>query len=85
MYWNCVNNMAYRFTAKFGIAASVITMSPYYYEQLFAEMHGAQWWFLMKENKIRGMEIVIDNEERLFTIHGGGHSLTATKLDEQKY
>ena len=85
MFWICVDNMCHRFTAKFGVAPSIITMSQYYYEQLFREMCGNQWWFLMKTNEVRGLKIVIDNKERLFTLHGGGHNLTATNLHESRW
>lgn len=85
MFWNCVNNVAYKFIAKYNVAPSVIVMSQYYYEQLFGEMCGAQWWHLMKMYEVRGMKIIINNEERLFTLHGGGHSLTATHLNESRW
>lgn len=85
MFWICVDNMGHKFSAMYHVAPSEIHMSQYYYEQLFAEMCGNQWWFLMKENEVRGMKIVIDNEERLFTLYGGGHSLTATHLHESRW
>ena len=85
MYWNCVNNMGYKFTAKFHIAPSEIHMSPYFYESLFEELQGGQWWHLFKNNSVRGMKIVIDEQESLFTLHGGGHTLTAKSLNESRW
>ena len=75
MYWNCVNNMCYKFMAMFHYTATEIHMSPNFYNNLFEEMCGAQWWFLLKGNTIRGMNIVIDDQEVLFTIVGKNHTL----------
>lgn len=85
MFWNCVNNMSCKFVAKFHVAPSEIHMSQYFYERLFKEMCGAQWWSVLLHNSVRGMKIVISHEEHLFTLVGGGHTLTATSLHETKW
>ena len=85
MYWNCVNNMCYKFMAMFHYTATEIHMSPNFYNNLFEEMCGAQWWFLLKGNSIRGMNIVIDDQEVLFTIVGKNHSLSPKSLNESRW
>ena len=85
MYWNCVNNMCYKFMAMFHYTATEIHMSPNFYNNLFEEMCGAQWWFLLKGNTIRGMNIVIDDQEVLFTIVGKNHTLSPRSLNESRW
>ena len=85
MYWNCVNNMCYKFMAMFHYTATEIHMSPNFYNNLFEEMCGAQWWFLLKGNTIRGMNIVIDDQEVLFTIVGKNHTLSPKSLNESRW
>ena len=85
MYWNCVNNMCYKFMAMFHYTATEIHMSPNFYNNLFEEMCGAQRWFLLKGNSIRGMNIVIDDQEVLFTIVGKNHSLSPKSLNESRW
>ena len=85
MYWNCVNNMCYKFMAMFHYTATEIHMSPNFYNNLFEEMCGAQWWFLLKNNSIRGMNIVIDDQEVLFTIVGKNHTLSPKSLNESRW
>lgn len=85
MYWNCVNNMCYKFMAMFHYTATEIHMSPNFYNNLFEEMCGAQWWFLLKDNTIRGMNIVIDDQEVLFTIVGKNHTLSPRSLNESRW
>lgn len=85
MYWNCVNNMCYKFMAMFHYTATEIHMSPNFYNNLFEEMCGAQWWFLLKDNTIRGMNIVIDDQEVLFTIVGKNHTLSPKSLNESRW
>ena len=48
-------------------------------------MCGAQWWFLLKNNSVRGLKIVIDDQEALFTIVGGEHKLTPKNLNESRW
>jgi hypothetical protein len=62
-----------------------IRMSPNFYNNLFEEMCGAQWWFLLKNNSIRGMDIVIDDQEVLFTIVGKNHTLSPKSLNESRW
>ena len=62
-----------------------IHMSPDFYNNLLEEMCGAQWWFLLKNNSIRGMKIVIDDREALFTIVGKEHTLTPRNLNESRW
>ena len=85
MYWNCVDNMCYKFMAMFHYTATEIHMSPNFYNNLFEEMCGAQWWFLLKDNTIRGMNIVIDDKEVLFTIVGKNHTLSPKSLNESRW
>ena len=85
MYWNCVNNMIYKFTAIYHYTPTEIHMSHDFYSNLFEEMCGAQWWFLLKNNSVRGLKIVVDDHEKFFTIVGKKHTLTATKLDEGRW
>lgn len=85
MYWNCVNNMCYKFMAMYHYTATEIHMSPDFYNNLFEEMCGAQWWFLLKNNSVRGLKIVIDDRETLFTIVGKEHTLTPRTLNESRW
>ena len=85
MYWNCVNNMCYKFMAMFHYTATEIHMLPNFYNNLFEEMCGARWWFLLKGNTIRGMNIVIDDQEVLFTIVGKNHTLSPKSLNESRW
>ena len=85
MFWNCVNNMCYKFMALYHYTASEIHMSPNFYNNLFEEMCGAQWWFLLKNNSIRGMNIIIDDQEVLFTIVGKNHTLSPKSLNESRW
>lgn len=85
MFWNCINNMCYKFMAMYHYTATEIHMSPDFYNNLFEEMCGAQWWFLLKNNSVRGLKIVIDDREALFTIVGKEHTLTPTSLNETRW
>lgn len=85
MYWNCVNNMAYKFMAMYHHAATEIHMSPGFYNNLLEEMRGAQWLFLLKNNSVRGLKIVIDDREALFSIVGKEHTLTPRNLNESRW
>ena len=85
MFWNCVNNMCYKFMAMYHYTATEIHMSPDFYNNLFAEMCGAQWLFLLKNNSVRGLKIVIDDREALFTIVGKEHTLTPKSLNESRW
>ena len=85
MYWNCVNNMCYKFMAMYHYTATEIHMSPSFYNNLLEEMCGAQWWFLLKNNSVRGLKIVIDDQEALFTIVGREHKLTPKNLNESRW
>jgi hypothetical protein len=71
--------------ALYHYAPSEIRMSPNFYNNLFEEMCGAQWWFLLKNNSIRGMNIVIDDQEVLFTIVGKNHTLSPKSLNESRW
>ena len=85
MYWNCVNNMCYKFMALYHYTPTEIRMSHNFYNNLFEEMCGAQWWFLLKNNSVRGMNIVIDDQEVLFTIVGKNHTLSPKSLNESRW
>lgn len=85
MYWNCVNNMCYKFMALYHYTPTEIHMSSNFYNNLFEEMCGAQWWFLLKNNSIRGMNIIIDDQEVLFTIVGKNHTLSPKSLNESRW
>ena len=85
MFWNCVNNMCYKFMALYHYTPTEIHMSSGFYNNLLEEMCGAQWWFLLKNNSIRGMKIVIDDREALFTIVGKENTLTPRSLNESRW
>lgn len=70
MYWNMVNKASHEFSEKFGFAPSKIYMNFNFYCELEREMVGDQWWFLIKENSVRGMKIVIDDGISSFVIAG---------------
>ena len=70
MYWNMVNRDGQKFVEKFGFAPSKIYMNFNFYCKLEQEMVGDQWWFLVKENSVRGMKIVIDDSISSFVIVG---------------
>ena len=49
-------------------------------------MYGDQWWFLIKENSVRGMKIVIDDGQELFSIRGRGDDvIVITSLDVNRF
>ena len=86
MYWNCVNNACYRFTQTFGYAGSTIKMSSKFYKELEHEMYAVQWWFLVKNNSVRGCKIVIDDSQELITLVGrDGDELQITQLNITKF
>ena len=85
MFWNCINNMCYKFTALYHYTPTEIHMSPGFYNNLLEEMCGAQWWFLLKNNSVRGLKIVIDDREVLFTIVRKEHTLTPRSLNESRW
>lgn len=86
MYWNAVNNATYCFMSKFKYPGGTIHMSRQFYNNLENEMYGDQWWFLIKENSVRGMKIVIDDNQELFAIKGkDGDELIVKDLNITKY
>ena len=86
MYWNAVNNFLYRFMAKYEHAPSHIKMSREFYENLEREMIGAQWLFLVKCNKIRGLDIIQDDSQIMFSIVGKeGDELMVDSFNRTKY
>lgn len=86
MYWNCVNNSCYRFAQEFGYAGSVIKMSSHFYKKLEEEMWGVQWWFLVKNNSVRGCKIVIDDSVELIVLVGRhGDELVVNNLNITKF
>ena len=86
MYWNAVNNAAFCFMSKFKYPAGMIYMSRKFYNSLENEMYGDQWWFLIKENSVRGMKIVIDDSQELFSIRGHGDDvIVITSLDVNRF
>ena len=49
-------------------------------------MYGDQWWFFIKENSVRGMKIVIDDSQELFSIRGRGDDvIVITSLDVNRF
>ena len=86
MYWNAVNNAAFCFMSKFKYPGGMIYMSRQFYNSLENEMYGDQWWFLIKENSVRGMKIVIDDNQELFSIRGRGDDvIVITSLDVNRF
>ena len=86
MYWNAVNNASYCFTIKFKYSAAIIYMNSNFYNALEREMVGYQWWFLIKQNRVRGMKIVIDDSQELFTIRGSrGDEIVVTDMSITKF
>lgn len=86
MFWNAVNNAAFCFMSKFKYPGGIICMSRQFYNALENEMVGDQWWFLIKENSIRCMKIIIDDNQVLFTIKGiEGDELVITNFNFNKY
>ena len=71
--------------AMYHHAATEIHMSPGFYNNLLEEMCGAQWLFLLKNNSVRGLKIVIDDREALFSIVGKEHTLTPRNLKESRW
>ena len=70
MYWNLINRKGQEFTGKYHYAPSKVYMSRGFYNSLEMEMGGAQWLALIKQNSVRGMAIVLDDSQQLFTIEG---------------
>lgn len=86
MYWNAVNNAAFCFMSKFKYPGGIICMSRQFYNNLENEMYGDQWWFLIKENSVRCMKIVIDDSQELFAIKGkDGDEIVVKDLNIHKY
>ena len=86
VYWNAVNNAAFCFMSKFKYPGGMIYMSRQFYNSLENEMIGDQWWFLIKENSVRGMKIVIDDSQELFTIRGSGDDeIVVTDMNVTKF
>jgi hypothetical protein len=86
VYWNAVNNAAFCFMSKFKYPGGMIYMSRQFYNLLENEMIGDQWWFLIKENSVRGMKIVIDDSQELFTIRGSGDDeIVVTDMNVTKF
>ena len=81
MFWNSVNNACYLFTAKFKHAPAELYLSRSFYDSLEKEMYGEQWWHLVKHNSVRGLKVVIDDNQKLFAIKGKkGCELVITEL-----
>ena len=70
MYWNMVNRDGQKFVENFGQAPSKIYMTMDFYRKLENEMYGAQLWFLVKAQSIRGMKIIIDDSVKSYVIAG---------------
>lgn len=86
MYWNAVNNATYCFMSKFKYPGGTIHMSRQFYNALEYEMFGDQWWFLVKENSVRGMKIIIDDSQELFAIRGhDGDEIVVTDINVTKF
>ena len=86
MYWNAVNNASYCFMSKFKYPAATIYMSRNFYNELEREMIGAQWLALIKQNSVRGMNIIIDDSQKLFTIRGSrGDEIVVTDMSVTKF
>lgn len=86
MFWNAVNNACYCFMSKFGYPGGTIYMSRRFYDNLEREMVGAQWLALVKQNSVRGMKIIIDDNQELFTIKGRNEdSLVITDINITKF
>lgn len=86
MYWNTVNNASYCFMSKFKYPGSTIYMSRNFYNELEREMIGAQWLALIKQNSVRGMNIIIDDSQKLFTIRGSrGDEIVITDMSVTKF
>ena len=78
MYWNMVNRDGQKFVEGFGQAPSKIYMTTDFYRKLEHEMYGIQLWFLIKEQSIRGMKIVIDDSVKSYVIVG-------TKINKESW
>ena len=86
MYWNAVNNASYCFMSKFKYPGATIYMSRNFYNELEREMIGAQWLALIKQNSVRGMNIIIDDSQKLFTIRGSrGDEIVVTDMSVTKF
>lgn len=86
MFWNAVNNAAFCFMSKFKYPAATIYMSRNFYNELEREMIGSQWLALIKQNSVRGMNIIIDDSQKLFTIRGSrGDEIVITDMSVTKF
>ena len=70
MYWNKINDMSYKYIKLYHHAPTHIYMPRWFYNNLEYEMVGKQWLAMIKQNSIRGMHIVIDDNEPFFKIIG---------------
>ena len=70
MYWNMVNDMSYKYIKLYHHAPTNIYMPRWFYNNLEHEMVGKQWLAMIKQNSIRGMRIVIDDNEPFLKIVG---------------
>ncbi len=78
MFWNTIRRACFKYMRRFNYASSIIKMSRWYYDNLEREMCGKQWLVLIKENRVLGNKIVIDDslkEKELFILcdSQGGH------------
>lgn len=70
MFWNMINDMAYKYGRVFHSVPTHVYMPRWFYDNLEREMVGDQWWFLIRNSKVRGMSIIIDNEVPFLKIVG---------------
>lgn len=68
MFWNTINENSNLFSMTYGYAPSIVYMNRKFYNGLENEIYGYQLRFLIKENRIRGLEVRIDDEVDIIVI-----------------